>query len=294
MAKPTLSIIIISYNTKQITEDCIDSIYQSSPQSFEIIVIDNNSTDGSVEMLQQFGKKHENFRLVQNKDNAGFARANNQGARLAKGEYILFLNSDTVVLDNALSKLLDFARRVPNAHFIGGKLFNKDMTPQASCGPFYSLPVIFAALFLRGDYYGLTRSSPNSTKEVDWVSGACILTKRELFEKIGGFDEEIFMYMDEIDMLYRAKKHGYRVYFYPHAKFVHLGSASSGNRTYPILQVYRGFLYFYKKHHSPLAMLFLKGMLQLKALVAIGIGKITQNKYLLNTYGEAQRVVTMA
>ncbi len=295
-----LSIVIISYNTKEITKDCINSIYQSLdrsrsvPTQFEILVIDNNSTDDSVEMLQQFEKKNKNFRLIQNKENVGFARANNQGANLAKGEYLLFLNSDTIVLDTAIHKLLDFARITPHTDFVGGKLFNKDMTAQASCGPFYSLPVIFVALFLRGDYYGLTRSSPNATSQVDWVSGACILTKKEYFKKVGGFDEKIFMYMDEIDLLYRAKKQGYRVFFCPQSQFIHLGSASSGNHTYPILQVYRGFMYFYKKHHSPLAMFFLKAMLQLKATIAVGIGKITQNKYLVQTYGEAQKLVTMA
>jgi GT2 family glycosyltransferase len=152
---------------------------------------------------------------------------------------------------------------------------------------------VFAALFLRGDYWGLTRSSPTTTTETDWVSGACIITKKKYYESLSGFDEKIFMYMDEIDLLYRAKKKGYRVFFYPEARFTHLGSASSGNRTYPILQVYRGFLYFYKKHHSAVAMFFLKGMLQLKSLIAIAIGKLTNNSYLVSTYEEATKLVSM-
>lgn len=291
-AKIELSIIIISYNTKKITENCLKSIETSlkqSPLSYEIILVDNASTDGSNEITG-------NFRLIKNSKNLGFARANNQGAREAKGKYILFLNSDIIVLDNAIEKLLGFFKQNEmTIQFLGGKLLNKDQSPQPSCGPFYSLPVVFGALFLRGDYWGLTRSSPNTVKEVDWVSGACILTKKEYFNSIGGFDEQIFMYMDEIDLLYRAKKKGYRVFFYPEAEFVHLGSASSGGRTYPILQVFRGFLYFYRKHHNTkLSLFFLKTMLQLKSWIAIVVGKITNNSYLIKTYEEAQKRISMA
>ena len=287
-SKIELSIIIISYNTKKITQDCLESIETSlkhSEISYETIVVDNASTDGS-------DKLSGNFRLIKNDKNLGFAKANNQGVREAKGNYILFLNSDTVVLDNAIEKLLKFYKQNrAEIQFLGGKLLNKDKSPQASCGPFYSLPVIFGALFLRGDYWGLTRSSPSSIKEVDWVSGACILTKKEYFDAIGGFDEEIFMYMDEIDLLYRAKKKGYRVFFYPEAEFTHLGSASSAGRTYPILQVYKGFLYFYLKHHNNMLSLFLlKVMLQLKGWIAIIAGKLTGNSYLIKTYEEALKL----
>lgn len=299
MLKPEieLSIIIISYNTKKITEDCIKSIETSlkqSPLSYEIIIIDNASTDGTIKLLTSL--RVNGLRVIQNKTNLGFAKANNQGVKEAKGKYILFLNSDIVVLDDAIEKLLTFYKQNELAiQFLGGKLLNKDKTPQPSCGPFYSLPVIFGALFLKGDYWGLTRSSPNTIKEVDWVSGACILTKKEYFEAIGGFDENIFMYMDEIDLLYRAKKKGYRVFFYPEAEFIHLGSASSGGRTYPILQVFRGFLYFYKKHHNTkLSLFLLKFMLQLKSWIAVSIGRLTRNSYLIKTYEEAQKLVQVA
>ena len=118
--------------------------------------------------------------------------------------------------------------------------------------------------------------------------------KRALFEKLSGFDENIFMYMDEIDLLYRAKKKGYITYVTPDVEIVHLASASSSKRTFPILQVYCGLLYFYKKHHSTLKLQILKGMLQLKAHIAYFIGTITQNNYLMKTYAEAQKMVDMA
>lgn len=296
MTKPGIefSIIIISYNTKKITENCLKSIETSLKQSslsYEIIVVDNASTDGSVEMLKSIQK----LKIILNSKNLGFAKANNQAVKQAKGKYILLLNSDTVVLDDAINKLLSYYKQnEKSVYFLGGKLLNQDQSPQASCGPFYSLPVIFAALFLKGDHWGISRYSPESVKEVDWVSGACILTKKEYFDSIGGFDENIFMYMDEIDLLYRAKKKNYRVFFYPEARFIHLGSASSQGKTYPILQVYKGFSYFYKKHHNDRISIFLlKIMLQLKSLVAIGIGKITGNRYLIETYEKAYKLAQM-
>lgn len=295
-AKIELSIIIVSYNTAPITKNCLDSIKKSLANSkinWEIIVVDNASTDKSLQMLETVKQTYiKNMQLVINNKNVGFAKANNQAAQTARGKYLLFLNSDTIVLDEAIETLLNFYKQNEEKnHFLGGKLLNKDLTPQASCGPFYTLPVVFGALFLKGDYWGLTRYSPNTVCEVDWISGACILTKKEYFKKVGGFDEKIFMYMDEIDLLFRAKKKGYRVFFYPEAKFIHLASASSAGRTYPILQVYRGFIYFYKKHHSVLTNNLLKFMLKLKALVSIFLGRIAGNQYLTKTYGEAYQIV---
>jgi GT2 family glycosyltransferase len=178
-------------------------------------------------------------------------------------------------------------------NFCGGKLLNPDNSSQPSCGAFYSLPVVFAALFLKGDYWGLTRSSPNEIRQVDWVSGACILTEKELFLKAGGFDENIFMYMEEVDLLFRAKKMNMNTYFYPDAEFIHLGSASSGGKTFPIIQVYNGFLYFYKKHHSAFEIKVLRGMLQLKAAVSLFIGRLTGNTYLIRTYEKAYKIASM-
>lgn len=294
--KPDLSIVIVSYNTRKITHQCVESIYKSfrsykshEAPSFEIVLIDNASTkDDSATYLADYAKKHKNIQFVANTTNTGFGPANNQGVRLAQGKYILLLNSDTIVLKDALLRLFAFYRKNESTkHFVGPKLFNKDMTPQPSSAPFYSLPVVFGALFLRGDYWGLTRYSPKVLRKVDWVSGACIMTKKEYFEKAGGFDETIFMYMEEVDLLYRAKKLDMSTYFYPKAKIVHLGSASSNGKTFPILQVYKGFLFFYKKHHSKFALFCLRILLRLKAGMAWFLGFIINNDYLKKTYEEA-------
>lgn len=293
MPKLDLTIIIISYNTKETTINCLNSVVKSlknSPIKYEVLVVDNASVDGSRDEIQNFKLKTQNksqIQIIQNSQNVGFAKANNQAVKLAEGTHILLLNSDTVVLDDAISKMYNFYIQNPHVHFLGPKLFNNDLTPQASSAPFYTLPVVFAALFLKGDHWGASRSSPDKIIETDWVSGACIMTKKDFYDKISGFDEKIFMYMDEVDLLYRAKKAGYSTYFYPHAHFIHLGSASSNGKTYPILQVYKGFLYFYRKHYSRTSLILLKIMLQLKALIALIIGYIIKSEYLKKTYAEA-------
>lgn len=296
-SKPQLSIIIISYNTKDITLSCLTSIYKSfehikSP-TFEIIVIDNHSTDGSIESLKNFQKNHSNFKLIENKENVGFGKANNQGVAQSQGEYLLFLNSDTVILDNAIETLFNFYNANPHIHFLGPKLLEKDgKTSQPSAAPFYTLPVIFAFLLMFGDRLGITRWSPDYTQEVDWVSGACILTKKEYFLDVGRFDESIFMYMDEVDLLYRAKKKNYRVFFYPGAQIIHIGSASS-EKTYPILQAYKGFIFFYKKHYPSWQLYVLKYILLVKAGIGLSIGKLIHNSYLIKTYGEALKIAAV-
>ena len=291
-----LSIILLSYNTASLTKNCLESIIKETAEAinYEIIVFDNASSDETASVIKSLELKHSRVKYIQSNENLGFAKGNNQAVRHAKGKYLLFLNTDTVVLDNAVAKLSKFYKENESTmHFLGGKLLNKDLTNQPSCGPFYSLPVVFAALFLKGDYWGLTRSSPDNLKKTDWVSGACILTRKDIFFKVGGFDEKIFMYMEEIDLLYRAKKLGFTTYFYPESRFIHFGSASSAVRIHPIIQVYKGLIYFYEKHYSPLSFGILKGMLQLKALLALTVGRLTKNTYLVKTYEHAYKITKM-
>lgn len=286
-----LSIIIVSYNTRKLTEQCLASVIRSLKGSdirYEIIVVDNVSTDGTREMLK---KKFPKVKTILNRQNVGFGRGNNQGIRIASGEYLFLLNTDTVILNDAIGKLLAFGKQHPNA-FIGPKLLNPDKTPQSSCGPFFSLPVVFAALFLKGDYIGLTRWSPDRARRVDWISGAAILAPKKLFMSGLLFDEQIFMYMEEVDLLMRARNMGYQTYFYPRAMIVHFGAASSTDKKKgPVLNIYRGFLYLYKKHGTPLSLFSVRVMLKAKAVVAWGIGLALGKASLKETYEEAYRLV---
>jgi GT2 family glycosyltransferase len=294
---PDLSIVIVSFNTKRITVDCISSIFESlqgSNLEVEVIVVDNNSSDGSIEEIKRLQKNHENIVFIESKENLGFGKANNLAVDKATAETVLLLNSDTVVLEKAVEKLYRFYTENHEKYpFVGAKLLNTDLTPQPSAGRFFTIPVVFGFLFLKGDTWGLTRSSPADIRNADWVSGACIITQKKIYQQLKGFDEGIFMYMEEVDLLYRAKLKGWNTGFYPDARFIHIGSASSG-KTYPILQVYRGLTYFYKKHYGGISRFLLKIMLQLKALTAYIIGRISGNEYLIKTYEEAYSIAKMA
>jgi len=285
-----LSIVIVSYNTWKLTDQCLNSIYMSLANTsiaYEVIVVDNNSTDRSPELIK---KHYSAVRLLSNKENAGYGKGNNQGIRAANGSVVLLLNSDILVLDQAIEKLYRFFITLPQKSVAGGKLFNSDYSPQDSCGPGYSLPVIFTALFLKGDHLHLTRYSPDRVRSVDWVMGACIMARRRDFESVGGFDENIFMYMEEIDWQYRAKEKGYKIVFFPHAHFVHKGAASSSGHRTPILNVFGGFKYFYKKHYGLLANLILRVLLVYKSLLAICLFTLLNRKKDQKLYIEALKI----
>lgn len=260
---------------------------KKSTIGYEVIVVDNHSTDGSLAMV---ARKYPNVLLMKNKENVGYGRANNQAIRVSHGQYILLLNSDIAVKDHAIETLYRNIQANPKC-FIGGKLMNEDGSAQPSCGPFYSLPIVFLMLFMKGDYWGATRSSPKTKKIVDWVSGACIMGKKEWFENVGLFDEKIFLYMEEIDFFYRAHRKGYTTLFLPNATFIHSGAASSNGHQTPVVNIYRGLVYFYKKHYHPLSGMCLRFLLRLKAIAVISLATIIHKKQLVQIYEESLRVV---
>jgi GT2 family glycosyltransferase len=318
MAAPLLSINIVTFNTSTITINCIKSILKSVDSAWmtdkpeddiEIVVIDNNSHDDTKERLDELSVMSKiSIRTIKNSVNTGFGKAHNRASRESKGEVLLLMNSDTIVLGHGINDLVAeyiqhnsivhpvFCNRA-NArsknfkkHFLAPKLLNKDLTDQPSCGPYYSIPVILMSLFMKGDHIGLTRQSPNHIKQVDWTSGACFICKRDYFEELGGFDEKIFMYMEEIDLMYRARKMGMSIWYTPKAQVVHLGSASSDNK-YPIYQVYRGFLYLYNKHHSSVSLAMVKSILRLKAGLAIVLGRLIHDDILVEVYTNSLKIV---
>ena len=318
MHAPLVSINIVSFNTKDITLDALRSIERSvrvawltshPTDDIEIVVVDNASTDGSVAELESYAKTCPfAMRVIALGENIGFGRGHNRAAAESRGEILLLLNTDTICTRDALNALTKrFLEYNPSTleqyrdlisdksngirvHFLGPKLLNADMTAQPSCGPYYSIPTIIGALFLRGDHWSLTRQSPTTHTQVDWVSGAAFMCKRADFTELGGFDEKIFMYMEEIDLHYRARKKGMNVWFTPDAQIVHLGSASS-NKRYPIFQVYRGFLYLYSKHHSRQSLYVVQSILWVKAALVIALARLLRKPSLLETYTEAQAIV---
>jgi hypothetical protein len=288
-----LSIIIVNFNTKELLNRCVESIAKSKTElTYEIVIVDNNSSYDVKNQIKELGSRFSTIPIIllDNEKNVGFGKANNQGAGKAKGDYVLFLNTDAFVYPDTIHIL--YKELCGKAQILAGpKLLNKDETIQYSCGPYFSLPVVFAMLFLKGDVFGITRYSPKHNRFVDWVSGACFMIRREKFLEEKGFDENMFMYMEEVEFMDRWKKQGGKILFVSNAKCVHIGSASSGDRKSPILNIYRGLSYLYEKNHRKYQIQILKCMLYVKALVSYIIGRVTGNKYLVSTYKEAMDIV---
>jgi len=250
-----VSIIIINWNTCDILSDCLVSVYEQTQSiSFEVIVIDNASTDGSTEMVK---KEFPQVILIQNKENKGFAAANNQGIAQAKGRYILLLNSDTIILDNAIEKSVRFADAHPEAAVVGCRVLNTDRTLQPTC--FMSPSILNLLLsssylykcFPQSRFFGRERMTwwgRDTIREVDVVTGCFMLVRREAVEQVGMMDEQFFMYGEETDWCYRMKQAGWRIMFAPEGEIIHLGGASSSKmKPEMVLQLRGSMLLFIKK-----------------------------------------------
>ncbi|HUV42356.1 MAG TPA: glycosyltransferase family 2 protein [Patescibacteria group bacterium] len=289
--KKIISVIILSWNTKKILENCLQSLFnfQPDPYELEVIVVDNASTDGSPAMIK---KKFRQVKLIENKENLGFTKGNNQGMKKARGDYLLILNSDTLIKDKAPVKMARFLENNDQVGVVGCKLLNSDGTNQPSYGPFPHLRIAMVMLFAEHWLGGhLVRRSGEKTVEADWVMASALMIRKEVIKRVGMFDEKIFMYMEETEWCYRIKKAGYQVIFYPEARITHLERASSvTGRKDPILNIYRGLIYFYKKHYPAWQLPVLRLMLKLKAGGALLLGYLIKKQYLKETYGEAFKI----
>ena len=255
-----VSVLIVNWNTREILRNCLKSIYeQTRDLTFEVIVIDNASEDGSPQMVKEQFKEAI---LVENSTNRGFAAANNQGMTMAKGRYVLLLNSDTVVLDNAIAKTMVFADARPEGAVIGCRILNPDKTLQEGCFMFPSLLNLLLSatymykLFPRSKFFGrenMTWWNRDDEREVDVVTGCFMLVRREAIEQVGVMDEQYFMYGEETDWCYRFKKAGWKCLFSPSGSIIHIGRASSKVRRHAMaLQCRASILLFLKKHKGEL------------------------------------------
>lgn len=233
-----LSVLVVSYNTREMTLEAIRSLYRETSTPFELIVVDNASADGSAEAI---AAEFPQADLVALDDNVGFAAGNNVAARRARGDLLLLLNPDTVVLDRAVDRLVEFARRRPAARIWGGRTVFGDRTLNpASCWRRQSPWTAFcrtAGLDLALSSHGWANAEAyggwerDTEREVDIVSGCFFLIDTELWRDLDGFDETFVMYGEEADLCLRAAAHGARPRITPTAEIVHYGGASETVRS---------------------------------------------------------------
>jgi GT2 family glycosyltransferase len=248
-----LSFILLNYNNVDYTIPCIYSIERTVTVPFEIIIVDNASTDDSIEKLSQI----EEIKLVKNKTNRGFCAGNNDGARIAEGRYIVILNNDTLVNNSNINKLPDILSQHGKFDVIGGKVVGMDGKIQSSGGyepSMLDLFMQFAVLYYKYINFPWVRKvdwTNDDIKEVDWASGCFFTMRLDSYLELDGFDEKIFIYIDEVELHKRARKRGGRVYIYPDIVIQHYGHISWGsNHHIGLKHNYNSATYFLGKYHS--------------------------------------------
>jgi N-acetylglucosaminyl-diphospho-decaprenol L-rhamnosyltransferase len=226
-----LSIIIVNWNSEDYLRECIPSIDRWTAEvSYEVIIVDNASPSGSIDSIKE---QFPEIRLIKSGKNLGFSGANNIGFRESAGNYILFLNPDTKLSSAAIDLMMQEAKRLPDAGILGCRLLNSDLSVQTSS--IMKFPRIWNSIlqieYLRLRWPELWGIGPlfsdSQPAEVEAVSGACMLMRREVFEKIGRFSEEYFMYSEDVDLCYQAVRAGFKNYHLGHAAIVHYGGKSS-------------------------------------------------------------------
>ncbi|MBN1123713.1 MAG: glycosyltransferase family 2 protein [Sedimentisphaerales bacterium] len=272
-----VSILIVNWNTKDLLRDCLVSVYEQTRDiSFEIIVIDNASSDGSAEMVKS---EFPDVTLLENTKNLGFAAANNQGYHISSGRYVLLLNTDTVVLDEAIQKCVAFADEDPQIGVLGVRIEDSDGRMKRDCYQFCSVLNLmislpgFHRMFPRSRFFGrehMTWWDFDDIREVDVIGGCYMLVRREAIEQVGLLDEGYFMYAEEMDWCWRFQNAKWKNVYNPHAHIIHYGGMSSAQNPGQMRVEYqKSILRFIEKRQGLLAriisrmLLFISGVLRM-------------------------------
>lgn len=300
-----LSIIIVNYNTKKDLKGCLQSIFRSlnkSKLTYEIFVVDNASRDGSQSMVKE---EFPAVKLIENRDDLGFCRANNQVIKIAKGEYVLLLNPDTIVLEEPFDLMVDFMKKNKETGILAPKLLDIKGETWISFGRTPSPTTVFLSFCVPDIFRSskiknfISKSSSKkflgaevnsyffdkdlkSPKEVGFASGACLLLRKRMIEKVGLLDERFFLGSDDSDLCFRAKKEGWKIIYFPTAKIVHYAGGTVGSQNAPFYFCHRvqsAYHYFKKNYNKKTA--FEVKLLLLAGLI-IKMPKIISYHFLKN------------
>ena len=265
-----LSVIIVSYNTKDLLLECLTSVFGSSSGiSCDVHVVDNGSEDGSADAVAQ---GFPNVRLIRNPDNRGFARACNQGLREAQGKYLLLLNSDAKIKSEALHEMIAFMDKTPDAGAVGGQLIREDGSLQNSFDNFPDLCTellnksLLKLLFPKrypGKHLKFAGPVP-----VESLIGACMMVRREAMEAVGMLNEGYFFFLEETDWCLRMQERGWKIYFLPHVRILHLqGKSAARDIAASRIEFYRSRYRFFSLHRSLTSRLILRAGLFLNLCI---------------------------
>lgn len=254
-----LSIVIVNYNVRFFLEQCLVSVHKAiGDLAVEVFVVDNDSADGSVEMIQE---KFPWVKLIANKENLGFSKANNQAIKMAQGRYVLLLNPDTIVEEETFAKSVQFMDDHPDSGGLGVKMIDGkgDFLPESKRGlptPKVAFYKIFGLSMLfpkskKFAKYHLGYLSEDETHEIEVLSGACMFLRKEVLDKIGLLDETFFMYGEDIDLSYRVTQAGYKNYYFPETQIIHYkGESTKKSSINYVIVFYNAMVIFARKHFS--------------------------------------------
>jgi hypothetical protein len=274
-----VSVIIVNWNTKNYLDKCLHSLETNAGDriTLEIIVIDNNSSDESVTMVKE---RHPDIRLIENKNNVGFAKANNIGIEKASGDYILLLNPDTLVKQNSIKKLLQFLQNNQTYGAVGPKILNSDGTIQYECAR--NFPTVLSEFFVTSTIYKrfpankfagrylITYWNHEDSRDVACISGACMLIRKRCFDSIGLLDESFFMYAEDTDFCYRLNKKGYSIRYVAESEIIHHWGKSSEQAPVNMSRESKESIFkFFRKHYGFLTAARYRAMICLASLFMI-------------------------
>ena len=268
-----VSLIIVSYNTADLLDNCLCSIFKQTCCEFEVIVVDNASIDESVHMIKT---KYPEVTVIANENNVGFAKANNQAFEITRGRHVLVLNPDTEIIGNAIEVMSIYMDKNPDVAALGVQIMNPDGERQYSCHHFPTLwnhIINYSQLrcwFPKTTWAGMTDMTYwdyDEIREVDWISGSCMMIRTQALNQIGYLDETFFMYKEEVDWCYRAKKKGWKIVFTPEAKIIHYHGMSSisikeSKKISNNISEYYFFsqYYYFQKHYGKIYALAIRGV----------------------------------
>ncbi|MCU0236550.1 MAG: glycosyltransferase family 2 protein [Acidobacteria bacterium] len=246
-----LSIIVVSWNARELLRSCLDSLYRHPTRSgFEVIVVDNSSSDGCPEMVR---REFPAVRLLENPANLGFAAASNRGAAAARGRYLLFLNSDTLVHAGTIDGALAFMERHPGAGVMGCRTLNADGSPQGTALAFPSPQRIFANVSgLSGVLRAFRLRRHQRRRRSDYIQGSFLVIRKDVFDRCRGFDERFFLYGEDADLCLRVRETGLTIEYDPAVSITHHGGGSSGKAAGRLAHFIPGCLTLYGKHRGSL------------------------------------------
>jgi hypothetical protein len=284
---PEVTVILVNYNDKAHLGDCLLSLKEKAVGiDFEAIVVDNASSDGSLEFIAD---RFPWVKAIRNSENCGFGRANNQALKESWSDFVLFLNTDTVIYPEALQTLLQEMKNETAIGVIAPALLTSENTCQVSFGT----SVTFLAELLKKSFWNFFLKSKlriwQKRKAVSWVGGACLLARRKALDEVGGFDENFFLYFEDIDLCFRIKRCGWKIIFLPQIRIFHQGGASAAaQKPWNRLEYRKSQVYFYRKHNSWLSLFLLRRYLRLNfwLLSARGTFKGAENAILRSGYLE--------